>query len=139
MYVPFANFKVFTRGSLSKDRHTSVYSVYFTAVHGKSHTVKPLNQLTTGPTLNFPFRESRFRELEYRYNGVVWAFVWDPNKVINIRELSICGGGRLERFHFIHNHKHNRHGKPFNYRQRYNNELQCPKWLTMRINDPWNG
>ena len=37
--------------------------------------------------------------LEYRYNGIEWAIGWDPNKVINIREWSVCGGGQLERFY----------------------------------------
>ena len=26
--------------------------------------------------------------LEYRYNGIVWAIVWDPNNPIGIREWS---------------------------------------------------
>ena len=25
-----------------------------------------------------------------------WAIVWDPNKVINIGEWAICGGGQIE-------------------------------------------
>ena len=30
-----------------------------------------------------------FRELEYHYNDIVCASVWDPNKVINIGEWSV--------------------------------------------------
>ena len=26
----------------------------------------------------------QLRELEYRYNGILWAAVWDPNKAIDI-------------------------------------------------------
>ena len=38
-----------------------------------------------GPALNDPFREGgRFRELEYHTNGIGWAMVWDPHKVIYI-------------------------------------------------------
>ena len=37
--------------------------------------------------------------LEYLYNGIVWAILWDPNKAINIGEWSTCGGGHLERFY----------------------------------------
>ena len=29
-------------------------------------------------------------------------FVWDPNKAIDIRRWSICGGGRLERLYCTH-------------------------------------
>ena len=50
-------------------------------------------------------------ELEYHYNGTVWAFVWDQNKVIDIAEWSMCGGSRLERltayaanFHLLEEH-----------------------------------
>ena len=39
-----------------------------------------------------------FRELEYCYNGTVWAIVCDPNIVLDISEWSIRGGGQLERF-----------------------------------------
>ena len=42
-------------------------------------------------------RGDRFRELEYRHNGVVWAIIWDANKAIDIGEWLICGGGGLER------------------------------------------
>ena len=35
--------------------------------------------------------------LEYRYNGVVWTVVWDPNKAVDMGEWSIGGGGQLER------------------------------------------
>ena len=32
-----------------------------------------------------------FRELEYRYNGSVWAIVWHPNKAINIGgKVDLC-------------------------------------------------
>ena len=31
----------------------------------------------------------RFRELEYRCIGIVWAIIWDPNKVIDIEEWPI--------------------------------------------------
>ena len=52
-----------------------------------------------GPRLNGSFREVvGFTEFEYLYNGIVWAIVWDPNKAIDIRELSICRGGWLDRF-----------------------------------------
>ena len=44
------------------------------------------------------YGDGEFRELEYRYNDIVLAFVWDPNKAIDIVEWAICGGGRLERF-----------------------------------------
>ena len=53
-----------------------------------------LNRPTMGPTLN-----DRFRELEYGCNGILWAIVWDPNNVMDVREWSICGGGRLERLY----------------------------------------
>ena len=37
------------------------------------------------PTLIGPFQEVLGpRELEYHYNGIAWAIVWDPNKEINI-------------------------------------------------------
>ena len=42
-----------------------------------------------------------FKELQYRYNGFVWAIVWDPNKAIDIGEWLICGGGQLERYYCI--------------------------------------
>ena len=28
-----------------------------------------------------------------------WVIVWDPNKAINIGEISICAGGRSQRFY----------------------------------------
>ena len=40
-------------------------------------------------------------ELDYHYNSIVQVIVWDTNKVIDKGEWSICGGGRLERFHCI--------------------------------------
>ena len=47
-----------------------------------------------GPTSNGPFME------------VVtlgsWHIVWDPNKAIDIGELSICGGGQFERFNLYY-------------------------------------
>ena len=43
-----------------------------------------------------PLRGSRIRELENRYNGIVWGMVWDSSKAIDIGEWLICGGGRLE-------------------------------------------
>ena len=52
-----------------------------------------------GPTLNGPFREvGWFMELEYHCNGIVGVIFWEPNKAIDMKELSICGGGRFERF-----------------------------------------
>ena len=44
----------------------------------------------------------------YCYHSIVWVVVWDSNKVIDIGEWSICGGGRLERFYcmFTHTHRH---------------------------------
>ena len=36
--------------------------------------------------------------LEYRYNGYL-VIIWGPNKAINIKQWSICGGGQLERFY----------------------------------------
>ena len=36
------------------------------------------------------------------YIDIVWGFIRDPNEVIKIGELSICGGGRLERFYYTH-------------------------------------
>ena len=47
------------------------------------------------------YRVSQLREFEYCYNGIIWAIVWDPNKVMDIRELSMGGGSRLDRFYFI--------------------------------------
>ena len=76
-----------------------------------------LNWPTMGTTLNGPFMGvvsygtnfkwsiyggDQYRELEYCYNGIVLAIVLDPNKEIYIRELSICGGGRLERLYCTH-------------------------------------
>ena len=50
-----------------------------------------------GPTLNGPFREVvYFTELEYQYNGMAWAVIWDPNKTIDIGKWSICGVGQLK-------------------------------------------
>ena len=52
-----------------------------------------------GPPLNGPFREVVGLELEYHYNDITWAIVWDQNKAIDVGEWSICGGGWLERFY----------------------------------------
>ena len=41
-----------------------------------------------------------FRELIYPY-VILLANIWDPTKVIDIAESSICGGGRLERVYCI--------------------------------------
>ena len=43
--------------------------------------------------LNGSFREVVGLELESRDNGIVWAIILDPNKVIDIGDWSICGGG----------------------------------------------
>ena len=32
------------------------------------------------------WRDGRFTELEYRYNGIIRTFVWDANKMIDTRE-----------------------------------------------------
>ena len=56
-----------------------------------------LNRPTSGPTLNGPFRE-----LEYHYNCIVWAIVWDRNIEIDIGKWTICEGGQLERFDCIY-------------------------------------
>ena len=55
-------------------------------------------------TLNGPIKELLgLGRLEYHYNGIIiWAIIWDPNKVSDIGEWSICGGGRLERFYWIY-------------------------------------
>ena len=39
-------------------------------------------------------RDGKF---EHRYHGIVWAIIWDPNKVIDIEDggQSICGGGSV--------------------------------------------
>ena len=57
-----------------------------------------------GPTLNGPFREMvglGSENTEYRYNGIVWAIVWGPNKAVGIGEWAICGAGRIERLYCI--------------------------------------
>ena len=43
----------------------------------------------------------RFRELDYRYIGIVGAIVWDLNSAIGVVGRLVCGGGRLERFYCI--------------------------------------
>ena len=59
-----------------------------------------LNRPTMGSTLKL---NGRLRELEYCYNGIAWAIIWDPNKTINIEEWWICGGGWLKRFYCSYN------------------------------------
>ena len=55
------------------------------------------------PTLNASFTELvGLGGLEYRYSGIVWTIVWDPNKAIDIGESLIFGVGRLERFYCIY-------------------------------------
>ena len=34
---------------------------------------------------------------------LIWVIAWDANKVINIGEWSLYGGGQLERHYFIYN------------------------------------
>ena len=52
------------------------------------------------PTLNGSLRKVvGLRELEYYYNGIVRAIIWDTNKAIDVGEWPICGGGQLERFY----------------------------------------
>ena len=42
-----------------------------------------------GLTLNGTiYGHSWLRELEYHYNGIVWAIFWDPNEASNIGEWS---------------------------------------------------
>ena len=48
-----------------------------------------LNSSATEQTLNGPFREV-FGLGSY---SIAWAFVWDPNKAIEIGEWWICGEG----------------------------------------------
>ena len=44
------------------------------------------------------------RELQYRYNGIVWVFIWDPNKAIGIwglwsvKEVLLCTFSRTLTF-----------------------------------------
>ena len=45
-----------------------------------SYSKTSLNRPTMGWTLNGPFREGRFMELESLHNGIVQAIAWDPNK-----------------------------------------------------------
>ena len=40
-----------------------------------------------GPTLNGAFREM-IGQMEYHYNGIALAIVWDPNKAIEIGGIS---------------------------------------------------
>ena len=50
-----------------------------------------------GSTLSDPFR---FGDLHYCYKGIYVIFR-EPDKVIDIREWSICGGGGLERLFIV--------------------------------------
>ena len=52
-----------------------------------------------------PILKGRFREVVAlaRYNIVVGDNLV-PKKVIDIGEWSICGGGRIERFHCVYMH-----------------------------------
>ena len=53
--------------------------------------------------LDVVFRETfQLMALEYNYNDIVWAVVWDQNKAVNIWGWPICGGGRLERCYCIY-------------------------------------
>ena len=62
------------------------------------------------PTINDPLREV-VGFGSYNIVTMVWVIAWDPNKVIDIGQWSICGGGRLERltvnmcilYHIIYN------------------------------------
>ena len=55
-----------------------------------------LNRPIMGPSLNGPIREvGGLGGLEYRYNGIIRAVVWDPSEDIDMVEWSICGGGRV--------------------------------------------
>ena len=35
--------------------------------------------------------------LQYHFNRIVGATIWEPNKIVDIWEWSTCGGGRLKR------------------------------------------
>ena len=35
----------------------------------------------------------RYSKLKYYLNNILWAIVWDPNKVIDLGDWSISGGG----------------------------------------------
>ena len=53
-----------------------------------------------GSTLNAKFREV---VMLGSYNGIIaWVIDWDPNKVIDIGQWSICGSAQLERFYWIY-------------------------------------
>ena len=57
---------------------------------------------STHPGTNFKrstYGGGWFKEIEYRYNGIVWAIIWDQNKAIDIWEWSVTRGGRLGRFY----------------------------------------
>ena len=52
---------------------------------------------------NVVWCDKAFRELEYHYNVIACAVIWNPSKAIDIVVSSICGGGLLERFYCIAN------------------------------------
>ena len=54
-----------------------------------------------GPTANKPFRK-----FEYHYSGIVWAILWDPNKVFDIGEWSIYEWSVREGLLYMHPHIH---------------------------------
>ena len=37
-----------------------------------------------GPTLNGLQGDGQFREVQYHYNNIVWAIIWNRSKVIDI-------------------------------------------------------
>ena len=39
-----------------------------------------------------------------RGSNIVMGSVWEPNKVIDIRKWSSCGGDRLKKFYYIYIH-----------------------------------
>ena len=58
--------------------------------------------MTMGSTLNGPFREVvSLARWNIATMVFVWVIVWDPNKAIDIGELSICGRGQLKKFYSI--------------------------------------
>ena len=83
-------------------------SPFFLRQYVKGHAADVFEaypQLLTEMVLRLPYQVGRsytqtlngpFRELKYHYNSIVGAIVWDPNKVIDIGEWSICGDGRLK-------------------------------------------
>ena len=68
-------------------------------MYSKTSLIRP----TMGADFKWPIKVGGwFRGLECWNNGMYWAIVWDPNKVVDIGEWSICGGGWLERFYFLY-------------------------------------